>query len=65
MQTPLTLFQRMLSDTKRRLKYKQVLTARVFESVDGVGQEPDAAEESRALLFVDLLVIPDTDGNGV
>lgn len=43
--------------------HKQVLTASVFESVDGVGQETDTAEETCALLFVDLLVVPYTDGD--
>lgn len=42
---------------------KQVLTASVFESVDGIGQEADTAQETRALLFVDLLVVPYTDGD--
>lgn len=39
------------------------LTASVFESVDGVGQEADTAQETCALLFVDLLVVPYTDGD--
>lgn len=46
-------------------KYKQLLTARVFESVNGIGQEAYTAQETRALLFVDLLVVPYTDGYGV
>lgn len=44
---------------------KKVLTACVFESVDGVGQETDTAQKTRSLLFVDLLVVPDTDGDGI
>lgn len=46
-------------------KYKELLTACVFESVDGIGQEADTAQETCALLFVDLLVVPYTDGYGV
>lgn len=54
----------MLSDTCRQ-KHKQVLTACVFKSVDSVGQEADAAKKTCALLFVDLLVVPYADSNGV
>lgn len=43
--------------------HKQLLTASVFESVDGVGQEADTAQETCALLFVNLLVVPDADGD--
>lgn len=46
-------------------KYKQLLTARVFESVNGIRQEAYTTQETRALLFVDLLVVPYTDGYGV
>ena len=46
-------------------RHKQVLTASVFESVDGIGQEADTAQEACALLFVDLLVVPYTNGDGV
>lgn len=46
-------------------RYKQVPTASVFESVDGIGQEADTAQETCALLFVDLLVVPYTDCDGV
>ena len=42
-----------------------VLTARVLEAVDGVGQQPHAAQEPRPLLLVDLLVVPHADGDGV
>lgn len=41
------------------------LTAGVYESVDGVGQEADTAQKTSALLFVNLLVVPYTDGDGV
>lgn len=41
------------------------LTAGVYESVDGVGQEADTAQKSSTLLFVNLLVVPYTDGDGV
>ena len=42
-----------------------VLTASVFQSVDGVGEQAYAAQEPRSLLLVDLLVVPNTDGDGV
>lgn len=56
-QTPVTYFHLCTH------KHKQLLTASVFESVDGVGQEADTAQETCALLFVDLLVVPYTDGD--
>lgn len=43
----------------------RTLTAGVYESVDGVGQEADTAQKTSALLFVNLLVVPYTDGDGV
>lgn len=43
----------------------RLLTAGVFESVDGVGQEAHTAQKTRALLLVDLLVVPHTDGDRV
>lgn len=43
----------------------KLLTACVFKSVDCVGQEADTAEETCALLFVNLLMVPHTDGDGV
>lgn len=43
----------------------RTLTAGVYESVDGVGQEADTAQKTGALLFVNLLVVPHTDGDGV
>ncbi len=43
-------------------KYR-TLTASVFESVDGVGQEADTAQKTCTLLFVDLLMVPYTDGD--
>lgn len=42
---------------------KHLLTASVFESVNSIGQEADTAQEPCALLFVDLLVVPYTDGD--
>lgn len=41
------------------------LTASVLETANGVGQQPNAAQEASALLLVDLLVVPHTDGDGV
>lgn len=41
------------------------LTASVLETADGVGQQPYAAKEASALLLVDLLVVPHTDGDGI
>ena len=41
------------------------LTASVFESADGVGQQPHAAQEAGALFLVDLLMVPHADGDGV
>lgn len=43
----------------------RTLTAGVYESVDGVGQEADAAQKTSTLLFVNLLVVPNADGDGV
>lgn len=43
----------------------RTLTAGVYESVDGVGQEADAAQKTSTLFFVNLLVVPNTDGDGV
>lgn len=39
-----------------------VLTASVFQSADGIGEQPHAAQEASPLLLVDLLVVPHTDG---
>lgn len=44
---------------------RPLLTAGVLETADGVGQQPYAAQESGALLLVDLLVVPHADGDGV
>lgn len=44
---------------------KSKLTVGVFKSVDGVGEEADATQKTRTLLFVDLLVVPHTDGDGI
>lgn len=41
------------------------LTASVLQTADGVGQQPHTAQEASALLLVDLLVVPHTDGDGV
>ncbi len=42
-----------------------ILTARVFQPLDGVGQDFDTAKETGSLLLVYLLVVPHTDGDGV
>lgn len=42
-----------------------VLTPSVFESADGVGQQPHTAQEASPLLLVDLLVVPHADGYGI
>lgn len=42
-----------------------VLTASVFQSADGVGEQSHTAQEAGPLLLVDLLVVPHTDGDGV
>lgn len=47
------------------LSNKVALTASVFKAVDGVGQEADTPQESSSLLFVDLLVIPHADCDGI
>lgn len=41
------------------------LTASVLEATDGVGQQTYAAQKSCALFFVDLLMVPHTDGDRV
>lgn len=38
------------------------LTAGIFQSADGIGEQPHAAQEASPLLLVDLLVVPHTDG---
>lgn len=47
------------------LSNKVALTASVFKAVDGIGQEADTPQESSSLLFVDLLVIPHADCDGI
>lgn len=44
---------------------RRSLTAGVFESADGVGQESHATQETSALLLVDLLMVPYTDSDRV
>lgn len=39
-----------------------VLTASIFQSADGIGEQPHAAQEASPLLLMDLLVVPHTDG---
>lgn len=47
------------------LSQTNTLTACVFQSINGVGEESHAAEKSRALLLMDLLMVPHADGDGV
>lgn len=42
-----------------------ILTARVFQPVDGVREEPYTAQEASALLFVDFLMVPHANSDGV
>lgn len=39
-----------------------VLTSSIFQSADGVGEQPHTAQEAGSLLLVDLLVVPHADG---
>lgn len=45
--------------------YTHILTACVFEAVDGVGQETYTAQKASSLLFVDFLMVPHTNSDGV
>lgn len=45
--------------------HTHILTACVFEAVDGVGEEPHTAQKASALLFVDFLMVPHANSDGV
>lgn len=45
--------------------HMHILTACVFEAVDGVGEEPYTAQKASALLLVDFLMVPHANSDGV
>lgn len=48
-----------------KIHMESQLTSSVFELVDGIGHDAYTSQETSALLLVDLLVVPHTDGDGV
>lgn len=45
--------------------HMHILTACVFEAVDGVGEEPYTAQKASTLLLVDFLMVPHANSDGV